>query len=254
MTSEPFPGSYSDYLVFVDESGDHGLESINPEFPMFVLAFCIVSKEDYITRAVPSLQRLKLEHFGHDQVVLHEREIRKREGAFNRFMHPGRREGFMSGLNTLMANMPFTIQACVIRKEALKAQYRNPHHPYHLSMAFGLERVMRFLEGIGDDQAGRVTHVIVESRGKSEDAELELEFRRICDGQNFRQRSFPLEVVFASKHVNCSGLQLADLVARPIGRHVMDPMQPNRAWDLIEPKLFRSPEGKVDGWGLKCFP
>ncbi|HEY3271611.1 MAG TPA: DUF3800 domain-containing protein [Geothrix sp.] len=64
--------AYSDFLVFVDESGDHSLESVNPEFPIFVLAFCIVSKEDYVSKAVPSLQRLKLEHFGHDQVVLHE--------------------------------------------------------------------------------------------------------------------------------------------------------------------------------------
>jgi hypothetical protein len=241
-------------MVFVDESGDHSLESINPEFPIFVLAFCIVSKEDYVSKAVPSLQRLKLEHFGHDQVILHEREIRKREGVFNRFMQSERRERFLSGLNTLMAEMPFTIQASVIRKEALRAQYKTPHHPYHLSMEFGLERIMRFLEGVGNDQAGRVTHVIVESRGKLEDADLELEFRRICNDSNYRQRRFPIEIIFASKHVNCSGLQLADLVARPIGRHVMDPTQPNRAWDLIEPKLFRSPQGNIEGWGLKCFP
>ncbi|HEY3271610.1 MAG TPA: DUF3800 domain-containing protein [Geothrix sp.] len=169
-------------------------------------------------------------------------------------MQPERRERFLSGLNTLMAEMPFTIQASVIRKEALRAQYKTPHHPYHLSMEFGLERIMRFLEGAGNDQGGRVTHVIVESRGKLEDAELELEFRRICNGSNYRQRRFPMEIIFASKHVNCSGLQLADLVARPIGRYVMDPTQPNRAWDLIEPKLFRSPQGNIQGWGLKCFP
>ncbi len=29
----------SDYLVFVDESGDHGLTSIEPSYPIFVLAF-----------------------------------------------------------------------------------------------------------------------------------------------------------------------------------------------------------------------
>jgi hypothetical protein len=62
------------------------------------------------------------------------------------------------------------------------------------------------------------------------------------------------EIVFAGKKTNSAGLQLADLTARPIGRHVMDPGQPNRAWDIIERKLRRSPAGKVDGWGLKIFP
>lgn len=36
--------SFSDYIVFVDESGDHGLVSIDPEYPIFVLGFCIFNK------------------------------------------------------------------------------------------------------------------------------------------------------------------------------------------------------------------
>jgi hypothetical protein len=38
--------AFSDYLVFVDESGDHGLDVIDAGYPVFVLAFCIVRKED----------------------------------------------------------------------------------------------------------------------------------------------------------------------------------------------------------------
>ena len=34
----------------------------------------------------------------------------------------------------------------------------------------------------------------------------------------------------------------------------MRPDQPNRAYDIIEPKLRRSPQGRVDGWGFKAFP
>jgi hypothetical protein len=32
---------FSEYIVYVDESGDHGLETIDPNYPVFVLAFCI---------------------------------------------------------------------------------------------------------------------------------------------------------------------------------------------------------------------
>jgi hypothetical protein len=35
---------YGDYIVYVDESGDHGLRSMDPNYPLFVLAFCIFDK------------------------------------------------------------------------------------------------------------------------------------------------------------------------------------------------------------------
>jgi hypothetical protein len=35
------PSLYSQYIVYVDESGDHSLQSIDPQYPVFVLAFCI---------------------------------------------------------------------------------------------------------------------------------------------------------------------------------------------------------------------
>ncbi|MFY8140980.1 MAG: hypothetical protein ACOVMO_09690 [Caulobacter sp.] len=66
---------FSDYIVFADESGDHGLEAFEASYPLFVLAFAMVKKQTYVDAIVPSLQRAKLEFFGHDQVVFHERDI-----------------------------------------------------------------------------------------------------------------------------------------------------------------------------------
>ena len=43
MTGAPAatpPLAFGDHIVFVDESGDHSLTSINPDYPVFVLAFC----------------------------------------------------------------------------------------------------------------------------------------------------------------------------------------------------------------------
>lgn len=44
---------FSDYIIYVDESGDHSLEVIYEEHPVFVLAFCIFKKEEYSTKVVP---------------------------------------------------------------------------------------------------------------------------------------------------------------------------------------------------------
>jgi hypothetical protein len=44
----PTPRPFGDYLVFDDESGDHSLTSIDRQYSVFVLAFAIILKEDYI--------------------------------------------------------------------------------------------------------------------------------------------------------------------------------------------------------------
>jgi hypothetical protein len=35
---------------------------------------------------------------------------------------------------------------------------------------------------------------------------------------------------------------------------VINPDQPNRAYDILEPKFQRGPAGLVKGFGLKIFP
>lgn len=52
---------FSDYIIFADESGDHGLTSINPENPIFVLAFCIFRKEEYISVVKQAISQLKMD-------------------------------------------------------------------------------------------------------------------------------------------------------------------------------------------------
>jgi hypothetical protein len=55
---------FSDYVVYVDESGDHSLQSIDPDFPVFSLAFCIFKKPDFVETVVPVVQRLKFDFWG----------------------------------------------------------------------------------------------------------------------------------------------------------------------------------------------
>ena len=108
---------YSDYVIFVDESGDHSLESIDPEYPVFVLDFCIFRKEHYTTAVVPRVQEFKFRHFGHDLVVLHEHDIRRQKPPFVFLKSQGKREAFMEELTRLVDNAEFTIVASVIDKK-----------------------------------------------------------------------------------------------------------------------------------------
>jgi hypothetical protein len=241
----------SEYIVYVDESGDHGLATMDPAYPVFVLAFCVFKKEEYIQQVVPALQRLKFEYFGHDLVVLHEHAIRKQLGVFRLLNDRVLRQAFMADLGLIVEKAPMTVIAATINKAALKERYATPHNPYFLGLQFCLERLGSFLQDAKAPAA--LVHVVFESRGRREDDELELEFRRLAP-RDPSGSIMCFEPVFASKGTNSTGLQIADSIARPIGRHVLDPRQPNRAYDIVERKLRRSAAGKVEGYGLKSFP
>ena len=58
------PEAFSDFLVFVNESGDHSLTSINLDYPIFVLAFCIVPRKAYVEDITPTVRRLKCDLSG----------------------------------------------------------------------------------------------------------------------------------------------------------------------------------------------
>ncbi len=244
--------TYSDYVIYVDESGDHTLTAIDRDYPVFVLDFCIFRKDSYANVVAPQVQAFKFAHFGHDIVVLHEHEIRKQKPPFVFLKSRDKRDAFMEGLNRLIEQADFTIVAAAIHKERLTQRYAAPGNPYEMALTFCMERAHAFLRDRGQHML--TTHIVVERRGKREDDELELAFRRIRDGANYVGEMPGFEIIFADKKTNSAGLQLADLTARPIGRHVLDPAQPNRAWEIIEPKLRRSPTGAVRGWGLKVFP
>ena len=243
--------TFSDFIVFVDESGDHSLEVINPDYPVFVLAFCILPRAAYVDQVTPQVRRLKFELFGHDLVILHEHDIRKKSGPFAR-LGKERRDMLIERLTQTIADAPMTLVAVVIDKARHKARYTAPEHPYHLALKYGLERVQDFLVQRG--QGGRLTAVVCEARGAKEDKEMELAFRRVCDGDNRSRRPYPFSIVVADKRCNSEGLQLADLVARPVGLHVLRPTQPNRAWDVLVTKLYAGRHGVTQGNGLKVFP
>lgn len=236
---------FHDHIVFADESGDHGPKS--PEFPVFVLALCLFKKASYANELSSRIKGIKFKYFGHDTVVFHEREIRKATGAFSILKDPTTRAAFMAELTDLVVTTEFTVIAAVIKKDKLEGKWAT-RNVYHTALEFCLERVGYELK---TKNSSPPLHVVFEARGKTEDRDLELEFRRLA---STNQRCARFEPVFASKHGVHPGLELADLIARPIGRAIIDPARPGPQWKVIAPKLRRSPNGEFMGWGLKCFP
>ena len=236
--------NFSDYIVFVDESGSPTLSPVDPHYPIFVLIFCVVAKQVYAEKIQPAIKQLKFEFFGHDMAVLHAHDIRKPKGDFRFLLNPELRERFLARLDEVIVDAEFQLITHVIDKQKLLQRYTRPFDPYHIALRMNLEQLNVFLRGKG--QAGRLTHIIAESRGRTEDRVLELEFRRICDpshdwgmARQFPISTTPFELKFVEKKINSAGLQLADLTGQPIGRNYLKPDQPNHAFDIVRTKIFR---------------
>lgn len=249
--------NFSPYVVYVDESGDHGLQNIDSQYPIFVLAFCVFHKKHYCDIVVPSVEEFKFYHFGHDQVILHEHDIRKEKGDFTLFTNKREKSDFLDELTNIIHKSNFILISTAIDKINLKRVENHHANAYHIALKVCAEQLYSLLIEKGEEST--ITHIVVESRGKKEDSDLELEFRRVCAGQNKFGSPLPFEIIFTYKKAMSTGLQLADLVARPIGLSIIKPKQDNRTFNVLKEKFYceggRKHLGKnYHNFGLTIFP
>ena len=240
-------------LVYLDEAGDHSLEIVDKDFPLFALAMFICDEVVYTQKIIPAVNKLKIDYFGHEAVIIHSRDIRKALKEFAFLMHPVKRVEFYTQLNQIMREMEYTLIASVIRKQEHKEKYGvEASNPYDLALTFALERLLPLLEDVAQNKVS----IVAESRGKNEDNELMLSFLRIVNqGSGFvgadRFKKINFHLRFVPKMMNVVGMQLADLAAYPIARHVHNPNVSNLAYEIIKEKLYK---GKGLVRGLKVFP
>lgn len=240
-------------IMFLDESGDHSLDKVDPSYPMFVLAGCIFDFEYYNQTVEPEINKLKLKYFNKTEVILRSYDIRKQKGEFSGLVDRKKRDDFTEELSQIISASKFQIIAAAINKNELKNQYTEPDNPYHLCLEFILERSIMYL--------GRSTEKIIlriESRETHNDqklAEVYEKFRN-TDHQLFKLVEIQSKIVdlsFNQKTQNIAGMQFADLVAYPIGRKVLDSKKENKPFDIIRPK-FHQKNGSILNFGLKVFP
>lgn len=242
-----------EYIMFLDESGDHSLSKIDLQFPVFTLAGCIFEKEYYQKIAIPKINVLKQDIFRDTDIILHSHEIRKTKGDFRDLLNPHTRKRFIEAMNQLMSDLEFTIISSCIRKDLLVENYFSPDDPYDLSFSFLIERFVKFLQennGVGEFS--------FESRDSKSNTNLLKTYNWYKEsGNSYCQPYFFNEhingISFVEKLQNINGHQIADLVAYPIARYCINSNKKNSAFEILKPK-FRRSGSRVKGFGYKEFP
>lgn len=69
-------------VMFLDESGDHNLSVIDPQYPLFVLGGVIVDKEYAEGKLDREVRQFKRDLFGRDDIILHTADLTRNRNGF----------------------------------------------------------------------------------------------------------------------------------------------------------------------------
>ena len=241
------------YYFFIDESGDHGLSRIDPGFPVFVLTGILISKENYIhlgNRVIALKQAL----WPDKKVILHSSDIRKCEKEFVVLFDHDKKRFFYNTLEEIMKQGQYTIISAGVKKAEYNKKYgKIGEDVYQVSLSYIIERLVFYM----DDQPGnKQVFVYIEKRGKNEDKLLAMHMQKILSRGTYFVKPNRLETLikgfrFYDKKQDIIGLQIADLIAYPTARYLIDPERANPSFDIFCDKFYIK---NGQRYGLKIFP
>lgn len=242
--------------IYIDECGSHEPKIAADGYPAFVLAATIISDTDR-PLINSRLHAWKRNYFVRDMII-HEADMRRQRGQY----WANEPVGARNALYDTLRHLPFKCISIVIDRVAYTERSEEagldpilPAAIYNMALDFLCERIVMALAA---EYGGAKGILIAEARGPAEDARLQHEFVRLqLDGTSyisegwFRQQLSP-SIVFHPKKANLIGLQIADLLARPCGDHVLG--RESETWDLFKPKMVRSKYTLNTPLGIKIFP
>lgn len=261
-----------DFRLFIDEVGNGDLKgaATDPNIRYLALTGVLTRQTSHERIIQPEIDRLKAEMFGHTPaipVILHRREVLRREGPFARLRDPGAQTRFDERMLEFYASFPYLVITVLIDKKAHLEAYGVWHFdPYHYCMRCLIERYVMYLQSHrwrGD--------VMIEARYKKADKKLKASFARIFEdgtdhinGGTVRRVLLSGDIQMKPKSENVAGLQLADMLAHPSARHMRleqeglpqpDDFGTKVANILVEKKYRRHPKHlTIDGFGRKWLP
>ena len=199
-------------------------------------------------------ENIKLKYWDNKNVILHSRDIRKCNNEFKILFDLKIKEQFYIDINNILTANNYKIICSAIDKISFIKKYgKLEDDVYEIALSFILERTIFCLDEFKDCKS---LEIIIEKRGKKEDAKLSNHLNKLKQVGTFyvdtdRMKKYAIKQIFLDKRQNSNGLQVSDLLAYPIAKKIIFPEGVNISFELIKDKFYTK-NGK--SYGLKVFP
>jgi hypothetical protein len=255
--------------LYIDEVGNDDTKTESERY--LSLTGIITKKRSHLHHITPAIEQLKADLFGHDPphttVILHRREIVRREPPFDCLKDEEKNAEWERRLLELIETLPYIAITVMIDKQEHADRYRVwQFNPYHYCMRALIERYVLEL-----NSKGLTGDVVVEPRFKKQDKKLKRSFSHIYDhgtenipASRVQKCLTSREIKFAMKGANVCGLQLVEMIAHPSHHSVRsdytgEPMEARFGKQiadvLLKSRYRRHPTNrKIEGWGRKRLP
>ncbi len=255
--------------LFIDEVGNNDLKgsATDPNVRYLSLTGLILKRSAHDATVTPAVDALKIRHFGDASVILHRREIMRREGVFACLRNPLAASNFDADLLDLFDRLPYLAITIAIDKREHLERYQVWHYdPYHYCLRCLIERYVLWL-----NRNSLTGDVVAEPRFKKADKKLKASFQTIYQNgtehipaQRIQKCLTSRELKMEQKSANLAGLQLCDLLAYPSFRHMKcernnEPQMPDFGTEIVNlllaKKYARHPTTRdIGGVGRKWLP
>lgn len=239
-----------EFYLFLDESKP------NTNFENFTLGGVAIEKNAYENEIKPAINKIKLDCFGSEDVILHEIDIRKKEGDFIGISKADQ-ELFFNKLNELFLNsQDLSVLAVSVNLSDLDKLYKEEDRNdiYYIALQLLMENFTQFLS-----MRGGVGTVYLETTDAVNNTKLQNLFHLLKATGTLFVRKEILQarlytINFAIKSENIVGLQLADFVPNPLAREALGKSQkPYSIIAGLHSKLYDGNVGMSERFGFKII-
>jgi len=238
-----------EYYLFLDESKP------NTNFRNFTLGGVVIEKNVYENTIKPEILRIKREIFGNDDVILHEIDIRKKQGQYAT-VTKDQQEDFFAKLENLFMSSEIIVLAVSINIDELDILYgeNDRNDIYYIALQLLMENYTHFL--IANDGTGEL---YLESTDAVNNSKLQNLFHMLkATGTLFVKKEVLQNrlgaISLPPKSDNIIGLQLADFIPNVLARKALGKNQkPFSIYNGIENKLYDGKISRKDRFGFKII-
>lgn len=261
------------YRMYIDECGTDDIKSCQAiEHRHLALTGVIISLADVASAATPGLNDIKSRYFpaadpDETPIVLHRSDFLAAKGRFHCLANQQKMADFQDDLYAWLKALPHTVITVVIDKQAMLGRsHWSLKEPYHYCAEVLAEKFVQFL-----DRKQSTGDVFAESRKEKKNTALSSHFRTACEKgtrfvsnpERFTKRISSFDIRFLEKKHNNTGLQIADIYAKPSFDRIMFardkahtrlPFAIRFGELLHELKYDRRWDGELRGYGMKYMP